>query len=126
MLLCTDPESGGERGETSSTTWLSQTTLLTHDQLLVMVIVCKQILLVYALVVTKITDIACAIYRHPEHSCRPTFLNLLKTLSRGSSELLAWSKGDGSLEAGLDKTVGAPLEAGKNLYLELQLSYTYV
>ncbi|CAI7999048.1 Ephrin type-A receptor 5, partial [Geodia barretti] len=45
---------------------------------------------------------------HPEHSCRPSFLNLLKTLSRGSSELLAW---DGSLEAGLDKTVGAPLEA---------------
>ena len=67
-----------------------------------------------------ITDIVCIYNRHPEHSCRPSFLNLLKTLSR---ELLAW---DGSLEAGLDKTVGAPLEAGKNLFLELQLSYTYV
>lgn len=65
-------------------------------------------------------------YRHPEHSCRPTFLSLLKTLSGGGGELLVWSKEETSHEAGLGRTLGAPLEAGKNLYPELQHAYSIV
>ena len=59
------------------------------------------------------------------HSSRPTFLSLLKTLSGITSEVMAWGdQGEGDNEVvGLARTLGAPLDSGRNLYLELQHAY---
>ena len=67
------------------------------------------------------------IYRHPQHSSRPTFLSLLKTLSGPTAELLGGGEGEregeGGCMAGQAMVLGAPLEAGRNLYPELQHTY---
>ena len=66
--------------------------------------------------------------RHPEHWSRPTFLSLLKTLSVSATttggELLNWSERDSCRVLAQATALGAPLEAGRNLYPELQNAYT--
>ncbi|CAI7999050.1 Ephrin type-A receptor 8 (Fragment) [Geodia barretti] len=60
---------------------------------------------------------------HPEHSSRPSFLSLLKTLASSPSQLLSWSHED-TWGAGDAIILGASLQTGKQLYPELQLTYT--
>ena len=63
--------------------------------------------------------------RHPQASSRPTFSQLLQALCQPEAELLGWSEEDTSVH--LQAVVlGAPLEAGKDLYPELQEIYIYV
>ena len=61
--------------------------------------------------------------RHPDQSSRPTFIHLLKTLTRSPGQLLSWSHEDtwGVAEA---IVLGAPLQAGKKLYPDLQDVYS--
>lgn len=112
---------------------MSQSHLYPHDLLLVMTrgvdnshmcqqyllqhspywVQCKPSIVILSLVICHL--------RHPEHSSRPTFLSLLKTLSGGSGELLASRERDELPAQAM--TLGAPLEAGRNLYPELQRSY---
>ena len=69
------------------------------------------------------SSILFVVHRHPEHSSRPSFLVLLKELSKSPDDLLSWPEADTS---GLDqqaRTLGAPLEAGRNLYPELRGIY---
>ena len=61
--------------------------------------------------------------RHPESSSRPTFSELLQVLSQGSeTDLLRWSEEDMRVHPQA-AVLGAPLEAGKDLYIELQNAY---
>ena len=63
------------------------------------------------------------IRRQPESSYRPTFPQLLELLSRADFELFAWEEEDVKDCNPQVKTIGAPLEIAKNLYLELQATY---
>lgn len=58
-------------------------------------------------------------YRHPDTVSRPTFSELNQALSQPESELLGWSEEDMSVHPQA-AVLGAPLEAGKDLYRELQ------
>ena len=61
--------------------------------------------------------------RHPTAALRPTFPQLLRELT-GSHEgtLLGWAKADAETHPQA-RVLGAPLKAGKDLYLELQNAY---
>ena len=58
-------------------------------------------------------------YRHPDPVARPTFSELYQALSQPESELLGWSEEDMRVHSQA-AVLGAPLEAGKDLYRELQ------
>ena len=64
-------------------------------------------------------------FRHPETSSRPTFTQLLQALSSTITKLLSWSEEDMRVHPQA-AVLGAPLEAGKDLYPELQGTYLYV
>ena len=59
-------------------------------------------------------------HRHPETSSRPTFSTLLQSLSHLSLE---WSREDTSSHPQSATVLGAPLEAGQNLFQDLQNLY---
>ena len=58
-------------------------------------------------------------FRHPDPVARPTFSELCQALSQPESELLGWSEEDMRVHPQA-AVLGAPLEAGKHLYHELQ------
>jgi len=58
-------------------------------------------------------------FRHPDTESRPTFSELREALSQSEAELLAWSEKDKKVHQQAT-VLGAPLESGKDLYLELQ------
>ena len=58
-------------------------------------------------------------YRHPDTVSRLTFSELCQALSQPESELLGWSEEDMRVHPQA-AVLGAPLEAGKDLYRELQ------
>jgi len=60
--------------------------------------------------------------RHPEASSRPTFYQLLQALSFSEAELLVWSEEDMRVHPQA-AVLGASLEAGRDLYPELQETY---
>jgi len=60
--------------------------------------------------------------RHPEVSSRPTFYQLLQALSFSETELLVWAEEDMRVHPQA-AVLGAPLEAGRDLYPELQETY---
>ena len=60
--------------------------------------------------------------RHPDASGRPQFAQLLQVLSRPEHELLSIPEEEGRVHPQAT-LLGAPLEAGKQLYLELQNTY---
>ena len=65
-----------------------------------------------------------SLYRHPKHSSRPSFLEIVKTLSAQSDDLLKWVEGD---TKGLDEQallLGAPLDVSRNMFPELRSIYT--
>ena len=60
--------------------------------------------------------------RHPDKHARPTFTQLLEALHYSEVRLLSWSEKDLSIHPQA-AMLGAPLEAGENLYTELQIIY---
>ena len=62
--------------------------------------------------------------RQPESTHRPTFPQLVELLSRADFELFAWEEEDLRNSDPHVKTIGAPLEMAKNLYPDLQKSFT--
>ena len=60
--------------------------------------------------------------RHPEKSSRPSFPQVVETLSEPDFELLCWTEEDLKVHPQA-AVLGAPLEAGKDLYPELQKAY---
>ena len=65
--------------------------------------------------------------RHPESCCRPTFSEVLDSLLQPESELLYWKPisedGEGVHSESKSAILGAPLQAGEQLYPELQCTY---
>ena len=57
--------------------------------------------------------------RHPDTASRPAFSELYQAVSQSESELLGWSEDDVRVHPQA-AVLGAPLEAGKDLYRELQ------
>ena len=64
----------------------------------------------------------CPSLRHPDKSSRPQFLEVGEVLSLPEHELLSIPEEEGRVHPQAT-LLGAPLEAGKQLYLELQKSY---
>ena len=62
-------------------------------------------------------------YRHPDKSSRPSFTEVVEALSEPEIDLLCWSEEDTAVHPQA-AVLGAPLEAGVNLYPELQGTYT--
>ena len=61
--------------------------------------------------------------RHPETASRPSFPQVVETLSEPDFELLSWKEEDLTVHPHA-AVLGAPLEAGNELYPELQKAYT--
>lgn len=61
-------------------------------------------------------------FRHPETSSRPTFANLVSRLSQPEWAIILWTRRDKETHPQA-AILGAPLEAGQGLYLELQNAY---
>ena len=91
---------------------MPSTHLLNHDRLLVSIVhtVLHHI---------QVFVMGC---RHPEKSSRPSFSSLYQTLNREFASLLEWTDEDSQChpQASL---LGAELDAGKDLYSELQWAY---
>lgn len=62
--------------------------------------------------------------RNAEKSSRPDFAELVCTLSSPITDLLSWFEEDTKIHPQAT-VLGAPLEAGKDLYPELQKIYTH-
>ena len=60
--------------------------------------------------------------RHPESSERPSFRDIVLTLASGEKNVLNIPEEDSSTNP-LAGVLGAPLEAGENMYSELQRRY---
>ena len=61
-------------------------------------------------------------YRHPETSERPSFVILVSKLSQPDYKVLYFLASDKGIHRQAS-VLGAPLEAGQNLYLDLQNMY---
>ena len=62
-------------------------------------------------------------YRNPEPELRPEFPDILLDLMRPDFKLLMWTSEDGAAHTEQARTLGAPLEAGENLYTDIQNRY---
>ena len=65
----------------------------------------------------------CIVHRHPNSERRPDFPSLLSSLCRDPKVLLNWTDKDKETHPRAS-SLGALLEAGQDLYLELQQSYS--
>ena len=117
IYVYTGPGSCDQRPQTSPTPWMSSTHLLIDDELLVSIKILEDY---YSWrIVVMYNNYVC---RHPEKSSRPSFHSLCQSLDGEPATLLQWREEDTQchLQASL---LGAELEAGKNLYTELQQLY---
>ncbi len=75
-------------------------------------------------IVTTFFHISWFICRHPQAGSRPTFSDLLQSLSipEIKTELLHWTEEDAKTHPQA-VVLGAPLEAGKDLYPDVQRAY---
>ena len=64
----------------------------------------------------------CIIHRHPITGSRPNFRELVLALTGDKSEVLLIPQGDGDTHS-LARVLGSQLEAGKNMYKDLQNKY---
>ena len=63
--------------------------------------------------------------RHPDPDSRPAFCNLmLLLLQRPDFQLLSWSEEDVATFSKKARTLGGPLDDGKELYIELQNAFS--
>ena len=61
--------------------------------------------------------------RNPEPESRPTFPDILTVLQRPDFKLLTWTAEDVVAYTEEARTLGAPLEAGEELYTDIQRTY---
>ena len=61
--------------------------------------------------------------RDPRYNNRPTFDDLFELLNQSDSDVLSWSETDRTLCTQQAMQIGAPVEEGANLYLDLQKTY---
>ena len=61
--------------------------------------------------------------RNPEPDLRPEFTDVLLDLMRPDFKLLTWTAEDVAAHNEQARTLGAPLEAGENLYTDIQKRY---
>ena len=61
--------------------------------------------------------------RNPESDSRPTFPEIQVELQRPDFKLLTWTAEDVAAYTEETRTLGAPLEAGEELYTDIQKSY---
>ena len=66
------------------------------------------------------------ICRHYEPQSRPTFFEILLALQRPDFQLLKWTSEDEASYSEEARTVGSPIEAGEELYAELQQMYSHL
>ena len=73
------------------------------------------------------SKLSCAWYqfypRHPDPRSRPQFGQITKLLAGNGNYLVGWSDEDKQVAGEDGVKLGAPLEATKNLYYDLQLKY---
>ena len=62
--------------------------------------------------------------RNPEPDHRPTFPEILVGLQRPDFKLLTWTAEDVAAYTEEARTLGAPLEAGEELYTDIQKLYS--
>jgi hypothetical protein len=71
-----------------------------------------------------LTDSVCIwCFRNPKADGRPTFSDITQGLLKSDFFLLKWSAEDIRAHTKETRTVGAPLELGRELYEELQSTY---
>ena len=68
--------------------------------------------------------VICYLTRNADKQSRPDFAELVHALSSPVADLLSWSEEDMRIHPQA-RVLGAPLEASKNLYPELQGTYMY-
>ena len=61
--------------------------------------------------------------RHPEAASRPTFFDTLMALQRPDYQLLKWTLEDEAAYSEEARTIGSPIEAGQELYADMQHVY---
>ena len=61
--------------------------------------------------------------RNPEPSSRPTFPEIQIEVMRPDFKLLTWTAEDVAAYTEEARTLGAPLEAGEELYTDIQNTY---
>ena len=66
------------------------------------------------------------LYRHPEPESRPEFPDIQVELQRPDFKLLTWRAEDVAAYTEQARTLGAPLEAGEELYTDIQMLYTCI
>ena len=72
----------------------------------------------------RCTKCCCIFTRNVDKLSRPDFAELVHALSSPVTELLSWSEENVRVHPQA-AVLGAPLEASKDLYPELQRTYTY-
>ena len=65
----------------------------------------------------------CPSYRNPDPELRPSFDVILPELQRPDFKLLKWTSEDVTAYSEQARTLGAPLEAGEELYTDIQNTY---
>ena len=61
--------------------------------------------------------------RNPESESRPTFPDIQTVIQRPDFKLLTWTAEDVAAYTEEARTLGAPLEAGKELYTDIHNTY---
>ena len=64
--------------------------------------------------------------RNPEPSFRPAFSEIQVEVMRPDFKLLTWTAEDVAAYTEEARTLGAPLEAGEELFTDIQNTYVYV
>ena len=61
--------------------------------------------------------------RHPEAASRPTFFDTLLALQRPDFQVLKWTCEEVAAYSKEARTIGSPIEAGQELYTDIQHVY---
>ena len=62
-------------------------------------------------------------YRHPNAEERLIFCDIIQQLQRSDFHILKWSAEDTNKYSKETRTIGSPLDSGKELFKELQHTY---
>ena len=65
------------------------------------------------------------LYRNPVPESRPSFPDIMLELQSPDFKLLRWTAEDLAAYSEQARTLGAPLEAGEQLYTNIQNSYNH-
>ena len=65
----------------------------------------------------------CFSARHPDSNERPTFGDIMQELQKSDFHIVKWSEEDIKTYSQKTRTLGAPLQLGKELYTDLQATY---